>query len=148
MVGQSVFSYEFSRKERARNMSSQITLCRKNDIKCDPALLFQRLLFVSQSSPVNLDELMSYELSAYPLSLFETPSLLRKPDKPKLADAIVKYVEDREKNEDIVRSVDHNEDDSAHQFVLDGGSLLHRIGWKKNITYGEIAGSYSSFVFF
>ena len=85
---------------------------------------------------------MSYELSAYPLSLFEASSLLRKADKPKLADAIVKLV----KNEGIDRSIDRNEDDLTHQFVLDGGSLLHRHGWKKNITYGEIADSYCTFV--
>lgn len=53
MIGKDVFSYEFSRKERAKNMSSQVTLCKKHGIKCDPPLLFQRLLFVSQSTLMN-----------------------------------------------------------------------------------------------
>ena len=68
--------------------------------------------------------------------------MLRKADEPKLADAIVKLVN----NEGIDRSIDRNEDELTHQFVLDGVSLLHRLGWKKNITYGEIADSYSTFV--
>lgn len=85
---------------------------------------------------------MLYQLSAYPLSLFEASLLLQKADKPKLSDAIVKLV----KNEGIDRSIDRNEDNLTHQFVLHGGSLLHRHGWKKNITYGEIADSYCTFV--
>ena len=88
MIDQDIFTYEFSRKDQAKNMSSKVTLCKKNDIKCDPALLFQRLLLVSRTNPVDMEEVMSYELSAFPLSLFETSQFLRKADKPKLADAI------------------------------------------------------------
>ena len=33
-----------------------------------------------------------------------------------------------------------------HQYVLDGGSLLHRINWKKGALYSEIADSYVNFV--
>ena len=75
MVGQDVFKYEFKRKERAKNMTASVTFCKKEDIKCDPALLSQRLLLVSQSSSVDLDDIISYEfeLAAYPLSLFENP---------------------------------------------------------------------------
>ena len=36
--------------------------------------------------------------------------------------------------------------DDTHQYIIDGGSLLHRISWGKNKTYGEIACSYSRFV--
>ena len=94
MEGQDVFKYVFKRKERAKNMSIQVTLSKQKDIKCDPALLFQRLLLVGQLSPVDLDEIMSFELSAYPLSIFEKPTLLRKADKPKLVGAIVKFVKE------------------------------------------------------
>ena len=33
-----------------------------------------------------------------------------------------------------------------HTYVLDGGSLLHCIKWKKKSTYQEIADSYPAFV--
>ena len=52
MEGIDVFGYEFKRKDAAKNLSTKITLSKKNDIKCDPALLFQCLLLVSQSNHV------------------------------------------------------------------------------------------------
>ena len=153
-------------------MSIQVTLSKQKYIKCDPALLFQRLLFVGQSSPVDLDEIMSFELSAYPLSIFEKPTLLHKADKPKLIGAIVKFVKEHSdevsegegselmnKDELLVNDiemeivVDNYSNDSSinvciqhekaamtdivsnddtHQYVIDGGSLLHRISWEKN----------------
>ena len=39
-----------------------------------------------------MNEIMSFELCAFPLSLFEKSTYLCKPGKPKLADAIVNYV--------------------------------------------------------
>ena len=171
MEGRDVFKYEFKRKERAKNMSIQVTLSKQKDIKCDPALLFQRLLFVGQSSPVDLDEIMSFELSAYPLLIFEKPTLLRNADKPKLVGAIVQFVKEHSnevsedegselmnKDELLMNDiemeivVDNYSNDSSinvciqhekaavtdivsnddtHQYVIDGGSLLHRISWEK-----------------
>ena len=46
MEGIDVFRFEFKRKDAAKNLSTKITLSKKNDIKCDPTLLFQRLLVV------------------------------------------------------------------------------------------------------
>ena len=41
-----------------------------------------------------MEEKLFYELSAFPLSLFEIPILLRKADKPKLAEGIEKFVKE------------------------------------------------------
>lgn len=53
----------------------------------DSTWSFQRLGPVSQSGEFNLGEVMKYESSPYPSSLFET-KLLQKPDKPVLLGAI------------------------------------------------------------
>ena len=140
MVGQNVFNFEFKRSERVKNMSSEITLDKKVDVRIDPALLFQRLLVVAQSNPVDMQEIMTYELSAYPLSLFESPTLLCKADKPKLMDAIVHQVKSDHTDELLDNTKDNtdehilddpenptpvNEISTTDQYVLDGGSLLH-----------------------
>ena len=62
------------------------------DRTIDPALLFQRFLVVAQNGELNLHEVMKYELSPYPASLFESKYQLRKTDKPSLLEAIRKHV--------------------------------------------------------
>ena len=150
-------------------MTAKISLDKKNDIKCDPGLLFQRLLLATPTNPVDKDDFLSYELAAFPLSLFETSTFLRKANKPNLAEGIVKLVKrnsdsnlngsnDPTSDSNNVNTVDQSNGISNtipigssiqqnHQYVLDGGSLLHRITWTKGNTYGEIGTSCSKFVF-
>ena len=66
----------------------------------DPALLFQRFLVVSQIGDLSVGEVMQYELSAHPPSLFEAKHQLRKPDKPALLEAIRSYSSSKD-NADI-----------------------------------------------
>ena len=47
----------------------------------DPNLLLQRFLVVSQTGDFSLDEVLKYELSPYPTSLFKAKYLLGKADK-------------------------------------------------------------------
>ena len=148
MAGQDIFTYEFDRKAQAKNMATKVTLSEEDNIHCDPALLFQRLLLVSQSNPVNMDEIMSNELSAFPLLLFDTTVTLRKANKPKLCEEIKNQVS-REIDILDLTTLDKPisvEIEPCHHFVLDGGSLIHRVKWDKDKTYGEKAESYSNFV--
>ena len=64
---------------------------------------------------------MSYELSLFPPALFEARDVFRKADKPQLAHVISEYARGG-----ILDFVPETE-----RHVLDGGSLLHRIPWKK-----------------
>ena len=57
----------------------------------DPGLLFQRFLVVSQLGVLSLEDILKYELSPFPPALFEARKVLRKPDKPQLANAITDY---------------------------------------------------------
>ena len=67
---------------------------------------------------------------------------LRKPDKLQLANAITDYAtkasrETHEATGDAQPKTQH--------YVLDGGSLLQRLSWKKGETYGSNAQSYAEF---
>ena len=55
-------------------------------------LLFQRLLVVTNASPIETNEVFLYELCRYPPAIFESPSMLRKADRPKIVDSIVNHV--------------------------------------------------------
>lgn len=65
-----------------------------------------------------------YELCTYPAALFDHSSLPWEANKPALADALWKLV----KNE--IESLP----DPVH-YVVDGGSLLHRVSWKQGETF-------------
>ena len=64
--------------------------------------------------------------------------ILRKPDKPALLEAIRNHVAT------VEDAVLHIAPKTEH-YVLDGGSLLHRLKWAEGSTYSSIADSYVSF---
>ena len=88
MIGKSAFTYKFKRKDRAQTLGNISAVKMAPDRTIDPALLFQRFLVVSRSEDLSLEEVLTYELSPYPPVLFETRNILRKADKPQLAQAI------------------------------------------------------------
>ena len=105
------------------------------DRTIDCALLFQRFIVVSKTGELSLEDIMLYELCPYPPALFETSNLFRKADKPQLAQVISEYA-----NVGILDNMPETE-----CYVLDGGSLLHRVPWKRGETYATIAKSYADF---
>ena len=126
------------------------------DRTIDPALLFQRFLVVSRSGDLSLEEVLTYEqaspiwclarqnptlypLAPYPPALFETRNILRKADKPQLAQTIREHAADLS-SEAVMNSIPKTD-----CYVLDGGSLLHRLPWKKGDSYNAIAESYADF---
>ncbi|WAR13570.1 hypothetical protein MAR_027750 [Mya arenaria] len=132
MEGKTVASHSFKRSSKA------VTLGTKNAVKIgdeeiyvDPQLLFQRLLTVSDASLDNPFEVFKYELSAVPAALFDSSGLMREAQKPSLANAIWELGVCG--GEILTENV---------MYVLDGGSLLHRIPWKHGDTFQEICQSY------
>ena len=138
MEGQPVFEYSYRRKNKVKTSASARSIKVTVDRVIDPALLFQRFLVVSQSGDLCLEEVMKYELSPYPPSLFEGKYILRKPDKAKLLEAIRKHV--IPESEAILQFIPRSD-----HYVLDGGSLLHRLKWMEGSTYSSIPSNYASF---
>ena len=138
--GKQVFTYSAKRSDKVKTpgSASAIVMPDAPDILVDPALLFQRMRTVATGSRMNLEDIMCYELCAYPPALVESRSILRKPDKPQLAHAIIKYI-------NSLHLEEIQEIQCTNQYVLDGGSLLHRLPWHKDETYENIANSYVDF---
>ena len=157
-------------------MSTKVKIGKKNEVEIDPGLLFQRLLVLSHATTITSSEVFRHELCSYPPAIFESPTLLRKADKPQIVESIARYVEDKleeapvdvaeydemstpvsstivpsESTSEIDQNVALPQEDigntplyesttatqGEHTYVLDGGSLLHRIKWKKKTTYQE-----------
>ena len=105
------------------------------DIHVGPQLLFQRLIAVKSHATEDTSKLFSYELCSVPASLFERNGSLRKANKPVLASTIRKMVD----TEIEIPS-------QPVRYVLDGGSLLQRIPWKRGSSYASIIDSYVAYV--
>jgi 5'-3' exonuclease len=139
MIGQLAFTFSFKRKDKAKTLGDVSAVKVAPDRTIDPALLFQRFLVVSKTGELSLEEVMDYELSPFPPALFEARHIFRKADKPQLAHAIIDHSKkvSSEAVPDAVPKTEH--------YVLDGGSLLHRLPWNKGDSYGAIAQSYADF---
>ena len=104
----------------------------------DPQLLFQRLVIIAKdNADCDLDNLFKHELSALPTSLFDEHGLLREANKAQLADTLASFVKVDESAQSVKEPMYH---------VLDGGSLIHRLPWKKGDTYEDICDMYVKFV--
>ena len=139
MDGQSIFSYSYHRAMKVKPLGSVKAIKIAEDHTIDPALFFQRFLLVSQTGELQLEDVMTYELCPFPMSLFEMKNVMRQPDKPQLAEAIRNQATNECDNiiNQIVPLSDH--------YVLDGGSLLHRLKWVEGSSYSTIANEYAAF---
>ena len=136
MKGQPAFTFSFSRKDNAVTLGQQSTIKIAADRTIDSALLFQRFMVVSQTGELSLEEVMRYELSSFPPTLFEARNVFRKADKPQLlAHAIRDHASDA--------MLDCVPVSTRH--VIDVGSLLHRVPWQLGTRDGEIAKHYADF---
>ncbi|GFR89263.1 hypothetical protein ElyMa_000790100 [Elysia marginata] len=100
-------------------------------------LLFQRLLTAGQATPTKLQDVLSYELTTAPSSLFDTCGMMRTCQKSLLAKSLWSADTAATREEMLSPSLHH---------VLDGGSLLHKISWPRGTTYKQIADLYVRYV--
>ena len=126
--------------KRKDQVKSLITL--QNKIKIDgdpisvnPTMLFTRLVAVAQREEEDIEDHFSFELTHEPMSLFKK-GLMRKPDKPSLRRAVMK--------EDKALRRDQLPNDVL--FVIDGGALLHRVRWLKDVTFDKLCEVYVHYV--
>ncbi len=116
-------------------MASNNAKVNQEIILIDPQVLFQRLITVGMTSE-QLPEIFQYELSSYPPALFDRKDVMKTANKPVLADAMWELVSPN--------APGPSEDDCV--YVIDGGSLIHRIPWQKKSTYDTIYQNYMNYV--
>ena len=103
-----------------------------------PSILFLRCTALAQRENEDITAYVAHEMTAVPTSLFRD-FFMRKVDKSELG-------------REIKKNVRNIMPDYATQLppdsmpVIDGGWLLHFIRWKKNATYADVLGQYSSFL--
>ena len=139
MTGVNIDKFIFKKKDRTViNMKSESSIKLDNEeIFVDPMLLFQRLIASVQGIGYNVDveTEFSYELCSFPLALSKNNGYLRKADKAQLANAIWKCI-----------GTCHITSPNCAHHVLDGWSLLHKVIWKKGMSYKEICKRYIDYV--
>lgn len=135
MVGKKVFEHTFRKKDQAITLAASAVQVNNETIQIDSQLLFQRLVSVGIRTEQQLCNIFQYELCSYPPALFEAKHVLRPANKPALADAIWGL----QPSEGIGPT-------GQRQYILDGGSLLHRIPWQRGTTYNDICKQYTNYV--
>ncbi|GFN75843.1 hypothetical protein PoB_000234900 [Plakobranchus ocellatus] len=142
MKDNAVKDYTFRKREQVVIMGVKASAEVDGEtLQVDPQLLFQRRITVSNglSEELDLPSVFEYELSCPPAVLFDPSGLLRESDKAKLTDALVPAAS-QESEKDIV---DETRD---IEYILDGGSLLHRIPWSRSDTFAAIGQTYVEYV--
>ena len=56
----------------------------KDETIVEPSSLFQRVLVISKSSPVVVNDVIKFELYSYPSSISESLAVIRKPTGPEI----------------------------------------------------------------
>ena len=138
MCGNPTKDYTFKKKDTAITMKARSTVQIDGEIiAIDPLLMFQRLITAVRGlgSELDLETAFTYELYTFPPALIESDGLLREANKLQIANSIWSSI-----GPDVASLPD------SVSYVLDGGSLLHRISWAKGQTYNEICDSYVDYV--
>ncbi|GFS01233.1 hypothetical protein ElyMa_001091600 [Elysia marginata] len=139
MRNAAVKDYTFKKKDQVVTMAVKVSAKVDSEtLQVDLQLLFQRLVTVANglSDDLDLPSVFKYELSCTPAALFDPSGLLREADKAKLVDALVVLSAFKESEQNVAGETIDSE------YVLDGGSLLHIIPWRRSDTYASIGQTY------
>ena len=110
----------------------------KQTVQIDHSILFLHCTALARRENEGTTAYFAHEMMAVPTSLFR--------------DFFMRKVVKSELGREIKKNVRSIMPDYATQFppdsitVIDGGWLLHFIRWKKNATYADVLGQYSSFL--
>ena len=131
MSNQLIFIFSSKRKDMVVPMKTKSLLSiEREKIHVDSALLFQRLIAVY--SLEELSTAFGYELST---RLFDKDNLMNEVDKPKLKHALSKLLPE------TVHVIRPNS-----KYVLDGGSLMHKLQWTVGDTFAQICQAYVTYI--
>ncbi|KAL7289552.1 hypothetical protein TKK_0016524 [Trichogramma kaykai] len=101
-------------------------------INVDPQILFQRIAVTFQGNEKLTREALAYELSPFPLSIFDENGLMRKSTKSELYKLFSSHPQE------IVSAINYH--------VIDGGWLLHKYVWPHSKTYSGICEGYKNYI--
>lgn len=136
MIGKKVSELTLSRTLNVKPslaMKNSVHLNDAHIFMVDTNLIFQRLLATFDSKDENLKKnAFSYELSPFPLSIFDNEGFMRKTTKSDLYK--------------ILKPASYPPLLSEFQYVIDGGWLLRKVIWPHSETYNTIFNLYLLYV--
>ena len=118
-------------KKQAVSIANGKGITKADKHTVDTNLLFQRIVRICNKE--DTPSLFTYELCSVPSSLVESSKSMRKANKPELANTLYKMIENNQNVQYLPSEV---------TYVIDGGSLLHKIPWKIGTTYQSIYDHY------
>lgn len=146
MVGKYASQINLSRKDSVNNLEAAISTLHRSDEKTADANIFIKKIFRMLSatsggsftmSDVSRRNAFKYELSPFPMSIFNEKGFMRKNPKSNLDDAIIDASKEKSSLGDVSADLD---------VVSDGGFLLNWYVWPHSQTYRQIMNEYITFL--
>ncbi|XP_071165969.1 uncharacterized protein [Mytilus edulis] len=135
LVGKNIADHTFRRKKQAITLGNKVQAKLDGEpLRIDSQLLFQRCTTAAHGIFEDISEIFQFELCGVPSSIFETTGLPREPQKSTLAEYMWNLIGLKPKAP------------TETHFVLDGGSLIHRLPWAKGATVDTICMTYFNYV--
>lgn len=137
MIGQNAANISLSTVYKVKNLAAAkrgIHVHNDDFVSVDSYLLFQRISVLLNGNEELTRKAFGYELSPFPLSLFDEHGLMRTTPKSELYKIFKTFI----LSESLLKTC---------VFVIDGGWLLHRVIWPHGKTYGEIFNVYLMYIF-
>lgn len=137
MKNQNIVDYTFKKSLQVVTQASKSKIKVDGEtVDVDPQLLFQRCTSAANGLFEDPSEIFRFELCSVPSALFENNGLPREAHKSTLAAALWNTVDCAASDNDI--------DDAV--YILDGGSLLHRIPWTRGESFKSICKVYIDYI--
>lgn len=141
MVGKNAKNISLSMKNRVKTLESSrvnMHIGGSSRIKIDSTQLFHRISVKYKGDVSKRQNAFEYELAPMPLALFDENGFMRKTAKSELYKVFKMYQPYRDFSLDTFMS--------NFTYVIDGGFLLHYVGWPHGQTYGDIFELYRSYI--
>ncbi|XP_044758597.1 uncharacterized protein LOC123316535 [Coccinella septempunctata] len=135
MKGKNLANITLSSKFKVKNLCDGQNKIRVpgDSSAIDPSALLQRIAVLYKNDESKKKEAISFELSPYPLSLFDELGLMRKSVKSELYKLFSTHPQSQSLLTNMV-------------YVIDGGWLLHQVFWPHSKKFVDILEIYRSFI--
>lgn len=135
MVGADAESYKFSKKYCVKTLVGTTPVCVVDEepVTVNTSLLFQRIVASMINNRDIVKTALIHELAPFPMSLFDDKGLMRESNKSELYKSL--------KSTAFMKP-----DPSEYNYVIDGGFLLHKVIWRKDVTFERIFEDYSAYI--
>lgn len=135
MVGSNADVFKHSKSNSVKTLISTTPVIEieNEKVSVNTTLIFQKIAAGLIDNKNLMKDAIEYELAPYPMALFNEQGIMRESQKSELYKSL--------------KSTSYIQKDFADaKFVVDGGYLLHKVIWPKNLTFREIFETYEAYI--